>query len=120
MEVFTEPDNILGIFVFCIPVAIISIIYCVVGFFNDRHYQIRIKSDGLHYRSRTANILSPSFFTYTVTGISSYKETSRYFTVFGKIEWTQSGQTSYESKKVKIPKMFSNMHLLRDYLDENS
>jgi len=121
-EVFAETENILVIiFAFCIPFAVISIIYCVGGYFNDRHYRLWIERNELHYRSKVPGyILSPSVYTsYTVKEISHYKETSLHFIVYGKIEWTQSKST-YEAKKVKIPKMFSNMHLLRDYLDKNS
>ena len=120
-EVFREPDSTLGIiFGFCIPIAVISIIYCVMGYFSERHYRVMIQGDGLYYSSRTCgDILSPSStYDYTAKGISHYKETGRYFIVYGTIEWTASGSTN-KSKKVKIPKMFSNMHLLRDYLDQN-
>ena len=114
---FMELDHwFFHILVGCIPFAIISLVYCGMSYHHERRNSLWFDDSGLYYSHNDGIYFSTSFTNYTVKEVSHYRETNRHFIVYGNIERSCPGLNDTR-KKVEIAKIFSNMHLLREYLD---
>jgi len=109
-----------------VPISIAMWIYYGTSYLRSKKNQLYIQDNGVlfyEYYNSSGVSYSTLFFgvseRYYIESVSNYKETRSKFIIYGQIKYTPwYNKTTKIRKKIAIRKMFSNMDILRDYLND--